>query len=411
MAASHIAPQRPRARRIAHAIIVATMALIVVPFTVAAMQKDAAALRWWPLLASARADLAGKLLAANPTDRATIATARTLAAGALRASPISAEAARSLGLAAVSSGDTRLANAAFDYAFRLSRRDVPTHLWFIERSVERGDIAAALRHYDQAMRTSLSSRALLTPILVAAAQDDAVVDQLLPLLARRPNWWGAFVHMMIGTSPDAAVLHRFATSLNLRSDDRDHPDFLPRTIDRLVNAGLYDRAFELYARDSGTPATQLLRNGGFENPNPRPPLDWRYAEEPDLEGLVQARPDGRGTALFLSAQAGRGGTVAQQLLRLAPGDYRLSLLAGAIADGSATDRPRITLRCANGQAPPIAEVILPPARENGRRIAARFAVRRGCIAQRLTVDVRGSLSETSDTLPWIDDLAIGHVRG
>lgn len=397
-------------RRLVYAVLVFITSLIVVPFTLAQVLNDEIAVRVWPFASRAKANVASDILNARINDVAARERAKGLATAALRLSPINTVAARSLGLAKAAAGDEESAAQAFDYALQLSRRDVPTHLWFIERAVQQDDIAGALHHYDQAMRTSTSSRDLLIPILVGASQDPNVAAILVPMLRRKPSWWGAFVHLLIGTAADPYVPYRIVRGLNLRSDDPEHPDFLPRTIERLVTAGKYDAAFDLYEHAAGADSG-LLRNGGFEQADPLPPLDWSYAQDLDLGASRQMRLDGKGTALFLTAQSGRGGPVAHQILQLSPGNYRITLTAGELKGAVETERPKIVLRCASANADPLLETVLPVSPSSGRQISANFMVPESCRSQRLMIEARSSFTGSSEAVPWIDDITIRSNNG
>ncbi|MEG8026197.1 hypothetical protein QP162_20825 [Sphingomonas aurantiaca] len=113
-----------------------------------ARRDPVVALRWAPWSAQAKivqstalatdtaTDTAGSAATATgagtAADPATIAKARTLAQQALDRSPVQASAARAIGVAALSARDNATAGRAFTYAARLSRRDLPTELYWIE---------------------------------------------------------------------------------------------------------------------------------------------------------------------------------------------------------------------------------------------------------------------------------------
>lgn len=400
------ARSRSMRRRIGSGLAVGVASVVVMAFTLASVQTGQSALRWWPTMASANAEAASNFLEAGSADPSSVAQGKAKAITALRFSAIDVKAVRSLGLAAALENNGTKAIQAFGYALGLSRRDVPTQMWFIERAVERDDIDGALRHYDQAMTTSVASRQTLIPILVQATTTPAIADRLILMLRRKPNWWGDFTHQLIGTTPDAASLYQFAIGLGLRSTDTEHPDFLPRIVQRLVAAGDVEKAFELY-RINGGMRGATVRNGDFEQADVLPPIDWQYVEEPDLTGQRQGRPDGKGTAMFLVARAGRGGSVAEQLLRLSPGQYRIGMTIGDMPGGNAAERTRVMLRCEGSDRQPISSITLPAAPVGGRRFEATFVLPAGsCQVQRLSIVAAGALVQVEDTAPWIDDIAI-----
>lgn len=397
---------RSMRQRMALGLTACAVSVVVMAFTLASVLQGEAALRWWPWMASAQAGAASDILEGHGADPSAIADSKAHAIAALRLNPINVIAVRTLGLATALQNQDAAASRDFGYALRLSRRDVPTQMWFIERAVDRNDIAGALHHYNQAMTTSIASRQMLVPILVQAAAIPAVAEQLIPLLRRKPDWWGDFTHQLIGTTSDPASLYRVARGLRLHSSDTEHPDFLPRIVQRLVTAGELGKALDLYRFDKATPSS-IVNNGHFEQADTMPPIDWQYADEPDLAGVRQGRPDGKGTALFLVAQAGRGGTVAEQLVWLSPGRYRLSMTIGDMPAGNAGSLAQLTLRCEGADKRPITTISLPAAPAGGRSFTTEFLVPpASCPVQRLGIVAAGSLTGTGDAAPWIDDIVI-----
>ena len=99
-----------------------------------------------------------------------------------------------LGSDAQMRGDIARARRFFTYSQMLSRRDLPTQLWFVETAVARNDVAGALEHYDIALRTSPSAAGTLFPILTSAIDDSGVRAPLVALLYRaKPNWTANFI--------------------------------------------------------------------------------------------------------------------------------------------------------------------------------------------------------------------------
>lgn len=108
---------------------------------------------------------------ARPADRA---LADRLGRKALRQDPTAVVAVSTLGFDAQLRGQTAEAQRLFGYAEALSRRDLQTQVWAIENSVAQGDVAAALHHYDIALRTSPDAQAVLFPILASAISTQPV---------------------------------------------------------------------------------------------------------------------------------------------------------------------------------------------------------------------------------------------
>lgn len=356
--------------------------------------------RWAPFDAGANARSAFALLeSAGP--KAPPET-RELAARALARDPSNVVAVRTLGLLASLNGDEARALRLFRYSQRLSRRDLPTHLWFIEYNVGKNDIAGALAHYDEALRTSPSSGQLLFPILVQASSDPAIARPLHAMLLRKPVWWHLFATRSIGESADPATAEFVTRGLldPARPEDRE---LIEALLARLVAAKQYERAWQTYGRAGGAVGETDIRDGGFEREPGLPPFEWQMTEEVEIGAEQLQRESGSGQALFLRQASGRAGVVARQLLLLPPGAYGLRAEIGG-ATGETLARPSITIACA--ERPDQALLAAPfPLAPQPVLLAQEFAVPPGCAAQWLSIRVNGRM-ETSDVQPWIDSVTI-----
>jgi hypothetical protein len=108
-------------------------------------------------------------------------------------------------------------------------------------------------------------------------------------------------------------------------------------------------------------------------------------------------------ALSLIAGSDRSGTVARQLILLAPGRYRLTGLVGEVP-GPEAQRPAIVFACINSADTPLHQFTLPSA--NGvRHIQEPFVVPADCPAQWLSIVIRSGSDSAADS-PWIDHLQI-----
>jgi len=355
--------------------------------------------------AEARASEAQSLLRPDAS-RAVLARADGLARDALDRELLNARAASVLGSTAALRGDARTAERMFRFSETITRRDLTTQLWLMEAAVQRGDAVGALRHYDRAMSVSIPSWNLLVPVLATAAAEPAIARALAVHLRRRPNWWRAFADQFITTNPDPATAFPIVLpALRLAPrNDIDRP-YLMRAAQKLAAVGAYDEAWTLYRQSTGaSPAARAgLRNGEFEGENLVAPFDWQLIDGEGLSAVIQSRETGgAGNALYLTADAGRMGDVARQLLLLAPGRYLLSGTSGGTS--SQTDRPEVAVTCA-GAGTPLLQSPVPPADDGGRRFAVAFDVPAICPAQWLLVRARAPL-DTSAPPSWIDALSI-----
>lgn len=363
------------------------------------------ALFWNPHSADANVRLSDGLLQDGSLDVDSSRIARH-AETSWRRQPINPGAARLLAVVAAQGGDATRGQALAMYAESMSRRDVPTQMWLIESNVEHGQVAAALLHYDRALKASNEVRGVLFPILTAAADAPDIWRPLAGILATRPQWWRPFVEQFIPRSGSPQALYAIARRTGIDRGPTADAALLQATEKRLVELGAYAAAFDLYDRAHGSPrgTRPRLRNGNFEQPGGWDPFEWNLLDDPDLSAIRQPSPQPKGgSALFLTATNGRGGDLATQLVMLRPGAYAIAATVGSVG-GDPVAYPHIVVRCAAG-ARELLDARFPVSGEGGARWMGSFVVPEGCSPQRILIRATSALEPTSTT-PWIDDLAI-----
>lgn len=345
-------------------------------------RRPALALRFQQNNPVAAAALAFEQLsvAGGPSAEAKARAAR-LATAALAESPVVASAPRTLAIVAAAAGQERRSVALMDYALRLSRRDLPVHLWFIERGVARDDIPRVLDHYDMALRTSSRGRAVLIPVLVQATEDPAIRSRLIPLLAERPRWGDEYLAALARSSEVAPAAAQLARALERRGLPID-PYREAQIANQLIARQEFAAARELL---EGKRTGPLLRDGAFREASNASPFAWQLTSSYDF-GADRAGGNGEaGSGLSIFASRDRGGEVARQLLTLAPGSYRLTTTASGVA-AEPGDRPYWMLACARPNTPEIGRLDLAPGRR--ARAEGRFQVPAGCGGQYLILVTR-----------------------
>lgn len=357
---------------------------------------------WWPFGVTSLIGAATALVGENAT-KADSAQAAILARAALAREPVSAASARTLGIASALQDHKAEADESFIYAEQLSRRDIPTQLYLLEREVSRGNIDGALVHYDRALRTSLASRPVLLPALAKASEDPVVAKSLAHVLRRRPAWWFDFMWTLIPTvqSPSSLALQVEALRL-VPSADYDR-DILIRSMARLVELKAYDLAARL-SPDHVT--TTALRDGDFENSTALPPFGWTLRDDGDVSASREPNTSGHAKfVLRLTSTAERGGTVASQLMILKPGTYQLTGITG---DGPAqsSEAPALSVVCIESGASLGARSLAAPVAGAAQRFTLTFVVPDHCAAQTLKVD----LAATSNVNAWLDAIDIRQIR-
>ena len=356
--------------------------------------RPEAALSVSPWDAGAMAQMSDEALTSSVSTSTALASA-TWAQASLRRDPTSVVAWRNLGLSQLMLGRIANGQRILGFAERLSRRDAGVQLTLLEAAVQRGDIAAALTHYDLIFRVSPSRDPLLMPILVAASADPPIRAQLIPLLRRSPAWRRRFFSALIAAPPapaDAATLVEQLAVAGALSDT----DIFAAMATNLGLSGQDAAAWRVYAVLRRKPAAPI-RNGDFEDTAPIAPFDWLLeGSGPITAALTRSKP---GQRLEMTSSQGDGGPGARQLLALRPGAYLLTFDAGAI---EGTDPATIywQLRCGRDGA----ILLTGAARPAG--VAAGFAVpASGCGGQWLELGFRAEGSEAVSGA-WFDRFTI-----
>jgi len=360
--------------------------LLSISVTVAGVLRDARpdfTLRLWPLDGLAKAAKAERVLAEGRGAR-NLDEVRALSLAALRAEPTSARAAR---LLAILSSDYRTADRRFDYANRLTRRDLPTNLWLIEDAVRQNDIPRALRHYDIALRTSSAARPLLFPVLDAALGQPHLVRPIGGLLANGQPWVAEFVEFSAGAGSRVGPLARALMS-QPRSLDNLPVSLKQRLISVLVDQREFDIAAAIYDRFTrGEAQADRSTIRGFSHAGRWPPFDWVIVSTGDFGAslLDQEGP------LSFHAQTGGTGLVARQLVSLRPGSYRLAVSA-LVAPDASSGSAAWQLTCVEPSSRPLAEIELAGAVSDTPRRSDAFDVAGAdCRHQWLALYVRSTV--------------------
>ena len=409
------APGRIALRAVTGLVVAAALIWLVVPITVAGVFRDKQptvvldldrAFGFWPD-ARAQASLA-RQLAGDGRNAGRLESARAMAASALRRDPAVVGAVSVLGITAALRQSLESAERAFSYAARLSRRDVGAQLWLIERAVQRNDVVGALHHYDTLLRVSPTMANQLFPILSGASRDPSIAVALNRLLRNRPNWSNDFLTFMLRDPSDPRAA--FLVSRGLVSpNDPGERERLTMLLRSLTSARAFDLAWQAYvtAWPARARGNALLWNGDFSNYPLAAPFDWGFADDPALAPERRIR-EGSDFALYLPAGAESEADVARQLVRLPPGQYQLTGMAGGVGDDPST-RPLIIVSCSGEQGAVLARQDLPASPASGRRFAMRLTVPAGCAQQWVAIRVRGSFDQRTGGAAWVDSLAIAGI--
>jgi hypothetical protein len=290
---------------------------------------------------------------------------------------------RILGLSTGLHKDQSAATALLAAAEQLSRRDLPTQLYFIEAAVTRGNVEGALRHFDIAMRTSKPGRDILAPVLCQAMRDPGLTVPIARLLQSAPEWTNAFVSYCVDQPDSRPALARILTLAPAARAASPHV-VLAKAVQLVAEAGDVSTAHRLYAavlKDDDRMIGKPVSNPLFDDMAPLPPFDWNYVLGADLG----ADPEGKGISIHANGQTG---VVASQLLMAKPGRYRLHVVGRDVAGG----RVAVTLDCASGHGS-LSAVTL-PADAHARQVSADVTIQAGCPMQWLRIGAESHEGET-----------------
>jgi hypothetical protein len=309
-----------------------------------------------------------------------VAAART----ALVRNPAQAGAVRSLGLAASLIVKQDAALAAFQYADRLSRRDLGTNLWLIEFAVSKNDLTGALSRYDITLRTSSSAYKTLFPILAITLEDPDYVPPVTRLLATKPPWAFSFIEYVFNTKLAPQNLDRLARAMSQNSAPLEQ--YLERVIiERLAISGDYEAAWHAYLRlrpEAGN--KRGIRDSTLENESPPSLFDWQYV----ATGNAAALPRHKGRAMVFRSFNAEPVPLLSQLLLLAPGSYAI---AGQVRITTGDSLPYWKLTCVIG------ERVLGQTGASTSSVPTVFAsVDLSCPAQWLRLIIPGSPNVTTE---------------
>lgn len=311
-----------------------------------------------------------------------------LARAALRRQAVNPTALRVLGIVAITRGDERKGRALILQAERQSRRDGPTQFWLIEDAVQRGDVRAALTHYDIVLRNKPSSHALLFPILLEALNDPAIRGVLGRYFATDQIWAPQFASYALANSKNLDPL----VALTMESGGLGNPrlahDQAVGLIARLVAENRFAAARRLYLTMPGASPARLVD----------PALDaadldarfgamgWQTRAEADASSSL-AKDEAGKPSLLLAANALTTASVATKLLYLRPGKYRVHIAFSRLEGGDGAGvEARVRCPAQTGDRPIWSQ------RANARTIKGDVVLPLGCDVQYLDIVVSGGSS-------------------
>lgn len=339
------------------------------------------------------------------------ASAQAVARSVLAREPLRADAYRLLAQSAEKAGQHDQASQLYAQAVLVQPRDLFSRQWLAADALARGDVATAVSHYDRMLLVRPELAGTIYPLLAQLVEQGAA-GALLPSLATDPPWRAGFLAHAAAAVADVDALHALfqpLASAAVPLHDAERSVYL----DRLQREQRYTEAYLAWAAFLSADGRAVLGNvfdGGFEQPPENGGFGWRIGRVAGAR-IEQINGEGVGGKQALRVQFSNQRVPfshVQQLLALAPGDYRLD---GRVRlDDLRNERGlRWQVVCAHGGGQALAET----GRASGTRpwqpFSAVFSVpERDCQAQwlQLVLAARIPAEQRISGQIWYDDLRI-----
>jgi hypothetical protein len=376
---------------------------VTLNFTLGSSQPEIA-LAMWPDGAVAKMALSQRVIKDNQRQPVQVARSLALAREATLREPGSGKPVALLAALADLEGDKLRARELFGLSEQLSRRDLLAQAWLIEDAVQRGRIDEAVTHYNRALAVSWDIRPQLLPILTQAANDPEIRRSLIPVLAKRPDWWTDYMAVLVASSSSADALEISARAVRFDVNAPEELGMAEAVLRKLVVLKAYPQLLRLIAGlDKQGTRERLLRGGDFEAPEGIPPFAWWFRDSDGVRVYRDTVPGGS-LGMWIEADAGAApGGSAQQLIGLGPGRAVLSGVVGNVA-AERNSAPRINIVCPNGAS--IGDFALPASGETGRPFQFKFDVpAENCLVQWVSLATPAAV----DVKVWLDNLKISHA--
>ena len=338
--------------------------------------------------------------------------AASLSRDALVRSPFDVRALRVFGLTEARAGREDAADEILTLAGNWSLRDDPAHAWLVERRLRRGDYASAFAHADTLVRRREDIQPQVFRLFTVAGTADPArsLPVVARLLAAKPPWRPAYLASLHRTPEGLQVAGNLAILLQTGREPFSNQE-LQDLYGSLLNAGGIQAIQTVRGRLNRPSLSTLVTNSGFDESDHPGPFQWRLYEKAGIAAEITAddlAPSN--VALRVVYDGYATGTVAEQLVYLAPGSYRLTAVVRT-ESGHPADRLAWTLTCATAGGGDRAST---PAGAGGAptdawvTMSGRFEVSANCPAQWLRLETRAA-DRRDPTLVWFDRVRLARA--
>lgn len=233
---------------------------------------------------------------------------------------------RSLGLAAVNSGQTERGSNLIGLAGTLSWRDGLAHSWLFEQALRQGKYANAMQHADALLRRGKAQEEIFS-IFNLAALDDNLLTPLVWQFENRPNWRGGYFSFAKRMPVNQySGFERLVAALDGGKAPVTRSELLPYAsllLSRQQNQKAL-QIWEKYFADETTKSGSILSWPADDNDGQLFPSDWRLTSNREIGSRV-LRAEGGDDILAVELTDGARGEIAWRFMLVKPGVNRIQL--------------------------------------------------------------------------------------
>lgn len=222
------------------------------------------------------------------------------------------------GVQAQISGDNEAARQAFLAAEWRDPRSLPARYFLADQDFRSGNVRHGLAEFAALARLAPNGVGTVTPFVASYAKDRANWPQLRGLFRSDPSLEDTTLATLAADPANADAILALADSTHRSAAS----PWLPVLLERMVGAGQYGKARAIWADVAGAriEPDQYLFDAGFSNAEAPPPFNWLLTSS--TVGLAERQKDGRLHVIYYGQEEG---ALAQQLLVLPPGRYRMAM--------------------------------------------------------------------------------------
>lgn len=334
---------------------------------------------------------------------------RRLALASLEGQALNPRAMRLLGLASTAEGKKPLGRSQMAMAAQISRRDLPTQLWFTQQCAESSDFRCVMRHLDVALTTRSAGFALLFPIIREGLGDAKFQQAMAPYLREGRPWMAKFIFDSANTDK-VVELSRAMQAAGTMPDDPEYQASARFVVQRLGETGNYAELPRL-APLFGKQVAAATRGLGFAPANidqQLVPLSWELVTDPVAISGFEQKPGGRGYALAARVDADKSAVVARKILFVQPGLYRADI-RGEVDPNAKNALASMTVSCLSG-GEPTAIGTVPFARNKARAASEIVRIDTACRVQAVEIRLSGGSAYDGATIS-VDQVGLVKLSG